>query len=186
MEWRPPESVTISLSGYLLFRHYCYRGYLEVLNMRRMSVVALALVVCAVAGLSAQEKKFGAALKLTEATKVSDIYASPDKYNGKRIQVQGPIVDVCAEMGCWLALGSDQEFQTIRFKVEDGVMVFPMSVKGMNAKVEGVISVTTLTEAQQITQGEEMAREQKKTFDPKTVKGPKLSIMIKGEGAIVF
>ncbi len=99
--------------------------------------------------------------------------------------VQGPIVDVCAEMGCWLAIGSDKEFQTIRFKVEDGVIVFPMSVKGMNAKVEGVLAVSLLSEADQIKQGEEMAREKKTTFDPKTVKGPKTSIQIKGEGAEV-
>jgi len=154
--------------------------------MRRLSAIALVLVVCAVAGLAAQEKKFGTALTLTEVTKVSDIYANPDQYNGKRVQVQGPIVDVCADMGCWLALGSDKDGQTLRFKVEDGVIVFPMSVKGMTAKVEGVLAVTLLTEAEQIAQGQEMAREKKTTFDPKTVKGPKTSIQIKGEGAVVF
>lgn len=154
--------------------------------MRRLSAIALVLVVCAVAGLAAQEKKFGTALTLTEVTKVSDIYANPDKYNGKRVQVQGPIVDVCADMGCWLALGSDKDGQTLRFKVEDGVIVFPMSVKGMTAKVEGVLAVTLLTEAEQIAQGQEMAREKKTTFDPKTVKGRKTSIQIKGEGAVVF
>jgi len=154
--------------------------------MRRLSAIALVLVVCAVAGLAAQEKKFGTALTLTEVTKVSDIYANPDKYNGKRVQVQGPIVDVCADMGCWLALGSDKDGQTLRFKVEDGVIVFPMSVKGLTAKVEGVLAVTLLTEAEQIAQGQEMAREKKTTFDPKTVKGPKTSIQIKGEGAVVF
>ncbi|HQX82894.1 MAG TPA: DUF4920 domain-containing protein [Vicinamibacterales bacterium] len=156
--------------------------------MRRFTVTAIALLVCA-AGLTAagaiQAKKYGTALTLTEVTKVSDIYASPDKFNGKRVLVQGPIVDVCAEMGCWLAIGSDKEFQTIRFKVEDGVIVFPMSVKGMNAKVEGVLAVSLLSEADQIKQGEEMAREKKTTFDPKTVKGPKTSIQIKGEGAEV-
>jgi hypothetical protein len=31
-----------------------------------------------------------------------------------------------------------------------------------------------------------MAKEKKVPFDPKTVKGPKTSIMIKGEGAEVF
>ncbi len=156
--------------------------------MRRFTVTAIALLVCA-AGLTAagaiQAKKYGTALTLTEVTKVSDIYASPDKFNGKRVLVQGPIVDVCAEMGCWLAVGSDQEFQSIRFKVEDGVIVFPMSIKGMTAKVEGVLTVTMLSEADQIKQGEEMAREKKTTFDPKTVKGPKTSIQIKGEGAEV-
>lgn len=153
--------------------------------MRRL-MVAVVLVMGVVAGVAAQEKKFGAALTLTEVTKVSDIYADPEKYSGKRVQVEGPIVDVCAQMGCWLALGSDKEFQTIRFKVEDGVIVFPMSVKGKNVKVEGVITVETLTEAQQIAQGMEHAKEQKTTFDPKTVKGPKVNVQIKGEGAIVY
>ncbi len=76
--------------------------------------------------------------------------------------------------------------ETIRFKVEDGVMVFPMSAKGKNARVEGVISVETLTVAQQIAAGEEHAREHKTTFDPKTVKGPKVNVQIKGEGAVVY
>lgn len=126
--------------------------------MRRLTSVAIVLVVF-VAGLAAQEKKFGTDLTLTEITKVSDIYANPDKYNGKRVQIQGPIVDVCADMGCWLALGSDKEAQSIRFKVEDGVIVFPMSVKGKKAKVEGILVVT---------------------------KGTETAVQIKGEGAIVF
>ena len=154
----------------------------------RTAAAAMVVLVVATAAVvvAAQEKKFGTALTLTEATRVSDIYANPEKYNGKRVQVQGPNVDVCAQMGCWLALGSDKEFQTIRFKVDDGVIVFPMSVKGMNAKVEGVISVETLSVAQQIAKGHEHAKEQKTTFDPKTVTGPKVEVMIKGEGAVVF
>lgn len=156
------------------------------MKMHRLSLMALALVVCAQVAVAAPEKKFGKALTLTQATRVSEIYANPEKFNGKRVMVEGPVVDVCADMGCWLALGSDQESQTIRFKVEDGVMVFPVSAKGMKARVEGIVSVDVLTEAQQIKAGEEMAREKKTTFDPTKVKGPKTSIMIKGEGAIVF
>ncbi|MCC7185152.1 MAG: DUF4920 domain-containing protein [Acidobacteria bacterium] len=154
--------------------------------MRKLIVAAVMVMGVAAVTMAAQEKKFGSALTLTEITKVSDIYANPEKYSGKRVQVQGPIVDVCEMMGCWLALGSDKEFETIRFKVEDGVIVFPMSIKGKNAKVEGIISVETLSVAQQIAQGEEHAKEQKTTFDPKTIKGPKVGIQIKGEGAIVF
>lgn len=154
---------------------------------RVMSVVAvMVMVVAGVVAQAAQEKKFGKPLTLNAVTKVSEIYANPEKFNGKRVQVQGPIVDVCESMGCWLALGSDKEFETIRFKVDDGVIVFPMSIKGQNAKVEGVIAVETLSVEQQIAQGHEHAKEQKTTFDPKTVKGPKVSIQIKGEGAIVF
>src|SRR5687767_743477 len=126
----------------------------------------MVLVACTVAGLAAaqeskdtKEKKYGTALTLTEVTKISDIYANPDKFAGKRVQVEGPVVDVCAEMGCWLALGSDKESQVLRFKVEDGVIVFPMTAKGKKAKVEGIVTVT---------------------------KGTETTIQIKGEGAIVY
>jgi hypothetical protein len=131
--------------------------------MRRLTSVAIVVFVCAVVGLAAQEskdaKKYGTALTLTEVTKISDIYANPDKFAGKRVQVEGPVVDVCAEMGCWLALGSDKESQVLRFKVEDGVIVFPMTAKGKKAKVEGILTVT---------------------------KGTETTIQIKGEGAIVY
>jgi hypothetical protein len=153
----------------------------------RRSIAALVIVaLAATAGLSAAARKFGKPLTLKDTTKISDIYATPDNFNGKRVKVQGPIVDVCAERGCWIAIGSDQEFQTLRFKVDDGVIVFPMEIRGRTAVVEGVLTVTTLSVADQIEQGEHMAKEKKITFDPKTVKGPKTSIMIKGEGAEII
>jgi hypothetical protein len=154
--------------------------------MRRSVASFVVLALLATAGLPAAARKFGKPLTLKDTTKISDIHANPDQFNGKRVKVQGPIVDVCSERGCWIAIGSDQEFQTLRFKVDDGVIVFPMEIKGMTASVEGVLAVTTLSVADQIEQGEHMAKEKKTTFDPKTVKGPKTSIMIKGEGAEVF
>lgn len=151
--------------------------------MRRLSVFVLVLALVATAGLSAAARKFGKAITLTETTKISAIYASPDAFNGKRVKVQGAIVDVCSSRGCWIALASDKEFQTLRFKVDDGVIVFPMDVKGLNAVVEGVLSVTVQSEKAQIEAGEHQAKEHNTTFDPKTVTGPKTVIMIKGEGA---
>jgi hypothetical protein len=151
--------------------------------MYRFTAAVVAVVLCGSLSLSAAAKKYGKDITLKETTKVSDIYAKPDAFNGKRVKVQGPIVDVCSEKGCWIAIGSDKEFQSIRFKVDDGVIVFPMTAKGSNAVVEGVLTVTTLSEKEQIEMGEMMAKEKKTTFDPKTVKGPKTSIMIKGEAA---
>jgi hypothetical protein len=49
-----------------------------------------------------------------------------------------------------------------------------------------VLTVTTLSEADQLKQGEHLAKETKTAFDPATVKGPKLQAQIKGEGAEVF
>ena len=153
--------------------------------MTRVAALVMAAVFALSVGATAQVKKFGKPLTLKETTKVSDIYAAPEKFKGKKVLVEGPIVEVCEEMGCWIALGSDKEFQTIRFKVDDGVIVFPMSIRGLSARVEGVIDVSTLSEAEQMAQGKEMAKEMKKEFDPKTIKGPKLNVQIKGEGAEV-
>lgn len=154
--------------------------------MRRVAVLSVAVALCASLVFAASPKKYGKAISLKDVTKISDIYANPEAYNGKRVKVQGPIVDVCSEKGCWIAIGSDKEFQTIRFKVDDGVIVFPMTEKGKTGVAEGVISVTTLSEADQIKQGEMHAKEMNKPFDPKSVKGPKTSVMIKGEAAEVF
>ncbi len=153
--------------------------------MRRVVTVAAVLLACTSVVLGAGVKKYGKDLTLKETTKISAIYAAPDSFTGKRVKVQGPIVAVCEMMGCWIELASDKEFQTIRFKVDDGVIVFPMTAKGLTATVEGVVSVETQTVEQQIAHGKEMEKEMKKPFDPKTVKGPKTVIMIKGEAAEV-
>jgi hypothetical protein len=154
--------------------------------MRRSVAAVLAVALFTTIGLAASGRKFGKPITLKDSTKISDIYANPDQFDGKRVRVQGPIVDVCAEQGCWIAIGSDQASQTLRFKVDDGVIVFPMEIKGQTAAVEGVLTVTTLSEADQLKQGEHLAKETRTTFDPATVKGPKLQIQIKGEGAEVF
>jgi hypothetical protein len=172
--------------------------------MRRFIAAATVLALVGTVSLSAAVKKYGKALTLKETTKVSDIYAKPEAFNGKRVKVQGPIVDVCSEKGCWIAVGSDKEFQSIRFKVDDGVIVFPMDAKGLTATVEGVVSVTVVSEKEQLEaakaghegmmmgggehkdMADKMAKEKKAPIDPKTIKGPKTVIMIKGEAAEVF
>ena len=180
--------------------------------MHRIAVSAAALLLCVSVVSAAAVKKYGKPLTLKDTTKVSDIYANPDAFNGKRVKVQGPIVDVCSMKGCWIAIASDKEFQSIRFKVDEGVIVFPMDSKGLTATVEGVLTVTVMSVADQIAaaqemeketgkdkekgtgmgagmgagMGGEMKNEAKKPFDPKSIKGPKTVIMIKGEGAEIF
>lgn len=155
--------------------------------MRRsfITLVTLSLLTAAVA-VAADATKYGTPLTLQDATKVSAILAQPKDYNGKRVRVEGPIVGVCEARGCWIAIGSDQEFQSLRFKVDDGVIVFPMSIKGKMAAVEGVVDVQELSVQAQIEQGQHQAKEHGTTFDPSTVKGPKTAIMLKGEGAEVY
>ena len=65
------------------------------------------------------------------------ILENPKNYEGKKVLVEGTILNVCAKRGCWIELASDKEFETIRVKVKDGEIVFPMEAKGKTAIVEG-------------------------------------------------
>ena len=104
------------------------------------SVLPVVLVAMAFGvGLGA-ETKFGAGVTLTKATPISELYASPEKFVGKTVRVDGVVTAVCTEMGCWLAVGStDNPDQAVRFQAEhDGKIVFPISLMGQKASAEGV------------------------------------------------
>ena len=79
-------------------------------------------------------------MTLTKATPISELYASPEKFVGKTVRVDGVVTAVCTEMGCWLAIGAtDNPDQAVRFQAEhDGKIVFPISLKGQKASAEGV------------------------------------------------
>ena len=153
--------------------------------MHTMFRTMMFVTLCASIAISGGEKKYGKPLTTTAVTKVSEILSDPGKFNGKRVRVEGAVVDVCAMRGCWIKISGDKEFESIRFKVDDGVIVFPMDAKGKRVSAEGVVSVKTTSVEDQIKEGEHMAKEEGKAFDPATVKGPKTVVQIQGDGAVV-
>ena len=87
--------------------------------------------------------------------------------------------------GCWVELGSDKEFEKIRVKVEDGVIVFPMSARGHRAVVEGVVEEISLTLEEAIEEAKHHAEEHGLEFDPESVTGPTISYQLRGIGAVI-
>ena len=128
-------------------------------------------------------KKYGKTITLKEKTKVSEILANPDKYVGKKVLIEGPVVDVCSKRGCWIEVGSDKQFEKVKVKVKDGEIVFPMEEKGKNAVVEGEVYKISLTKEQALERAKEEASEHGTKFDPSTVTGPVTIYQIKGIGA---
>lgn len=154
--------------------------------MKLFSIVLLLLFVFSHAPLTAGSgKKYGKGVTVKERTKISDILANPQKYDGKKVAVEGPIIDVCKKRGCWIKIGSDKEFESLRFKVEDGVIVFPMKAKGKKVVAEGTVSVDVVSVEDQIAQGKHHAEEQGTAFDPKSITGPKTIVQIMGLGALI-
>lgn len=99
------------------------------------TVVALATIV-----VSAEDTKLGAGVALKDATPIKALLDKPGDYVGKTVRVDGVATAVCESMGCWLAVAADDDTggKTVRLKVEDGVIVFPMSAKGKKVSAEGV------------------------------------------------
>jgi len=153
----------------------------------RIGSIALAVVVCAGLLLASGPKKYGKELTLKEPTKVADILAKPEKYQGKLVQIEGKVTDVCAKMGCWIKIEAGEGIEPVTVKVDDGVIVFPVEAKGKMAQAEGILSVKTMTESERIAQAKHEAEENKKleSFDPSTIKGPKTTVRIAGEGAVI-
>ena len=158
------------------------------MNIIRSSVVALAVAaLTASASMAQSTKDYGKPLTLKVKTPISSILKDPKAFEGKRVQVEGTIVEVCEERGCWIRIASDKEFEAIRFKVQDGVITFPMEAKGKLALAEGVVAITNLTREQAVEQAREMAKERGTLakFDPSKIKGPVTDVQITGEGARV-
>ncbi|MEO5898365.1 MAG: DUF4920 domain-containing protein [Vicinamibacterales bacterium] len=90
--------------------------------------------------MAAEETTLGKGVTLKEATPIAALIEKPADFAGKTIRVDGVATAVCEEMGCWLALSADgaKGSKTVRLKVEDGVIVFPISAKGKNVSAEGV------------------------------------------------
>jgi hypothetical protein len=128
---------------------------------------------------------YGERPTLTDTTAVADVLANAEQMVGQKILVAGTVVDVCQERGCWLALGSEEGGATLRVKVEDGVIIFPMSARGHQAVVEGVVEKIDLTAEQAREQAMKHAKEKGEPFDSTAVFQAKTSYQLRGLGAII-
>ncbi len=149
-------------------------------SVRSALIIVLALATLALAD---TWKTFGKPITLSQKTNISTILAHPERYVGKKVLVEGRVVDVCKKRGCWMELAGDKEFQTIRVKVQDGVIVFPLEGRGHLALVEGVVEKLEISKEQLIKSRKHHAEENGETFDPSTIKEGKVIYRLKGLGA---
>ena len=154
--------------------------------MKKLLLLVLALLLSSILFAQTSEEKLGEEITLTEKTNISDILTNPELYLDKTVLVEGEVLDVCHNMGCWMDLSSGTEGEKIKVKVKDGEIVFPVEAIGNNAQVEGKVYKIELTEKEAKEYYEHMAEENGKTFDPSTVSGPVTLYQIKGLGAKIL
>ncbi len=89
--------------------------------------------------------KRGDAIGKADKASLKKVLADPAKYSGKTVLVQGVIVRSCKMEGCWLELAPSKDAQSMRVKMKGHGFFVPLDSAGLNAKVEGTVSVKTLT-----------------------------------------
>jgi hypothetical protein len=148
-------------------------------------LVTTFVCACAAGALAADQKTYGAGVTGEELVKVSDLLAKPDAYIGKTVRVKGLVVGTCAHRGCWINVAGETEGESVRVKVQDGVIVFPPELVGDTVIAEGVWTANELTmeQTKQVCAAE--ARKEGKEFDEGEVTTCMTLYQISGTGAVV-
>ncbi len=115
------------------------------------------------------ELTFGTGADKSKLVAISTLLSNTAEYKDKTITVSGEITDVCKKKGCWMKFASDVEKQTLRIKVQDDVMVFPVSARGKKGYATGTLNERKLNLEQTRAYYEHLAEEQGTEFDPASV-----------------
>ena len=151
---------------------------------RAFLVVTVLLLAASAAALADEPKSYGKSLSAAEVVSVVDLLQSPEKFVDKQVRVEGTISDVCAHMGCWIDIAGPDS-KVIRFKVNDGEIVFTKDLKGKSVVAEGIFRRIEMTKEDAIARKKHEAEESGKEFDPASVTGPIVEYRIQGVGAVV-
>ena len=136
------------------------------------------LGVVASVAMAQGEQKLGTGVALTQKTSIAEVVKNPESFVGKTIRIDGTATAICQHMGCWMAVSESDKADapTVRLKVEDGVIVFPVSAKGKAVSAEGVFEKIAASDAE----GKEAASEHAKAQS----KAP-ATYQLKATGAII-
>jgi hypothetical protein len=156
--------------------------------MSAIPVLVVALALATPAPPAAQTpcvaKSFGKGVTLERTTPAGELLERPQAFAGRRVRVEGEVVGVCEMAGCWMELRAGEGAGSVRVKVDDGVIVFPVAARGRHAVAEGIVEVRDLDRAAYLRQRQHEADEQGTSFDPAAVgEGPFQVLEIKGTGA---
>ncbi|MFN7131804.1 MAG: DUF4920 domain-containing protein [Myxococcales bacterium] len=79
----------------------------------------------------------------------ADVAKNPGAYAGKTVTIDGAVRKACSKKGCWMELAEapDAKSPGARVTFKDYGFFVPTDSKGSKATVEGVVELTTLSEA---------------------------------------
>jgi len=82
-----------------------------------------------------------------EAKKVSleKALATPEKFAGQTVAVEGVIVRSCKMEGCWMEMAPKEGSKSVRVTFGDHAFFIPLNAAGMKVRAQGSFKTKTLT-----------------------------------------
>jgi hypothetical protein len=159
-------------------------------NMQYLTVFRAPLTLIAALLLSAmtlaEPLHFGPPIKPELSVAVDQVIAHPDRYLGQEITIEGIVDSVCSKRGCWMQILTSDVSGTLRVKVKDGVMVFPISARGRTALVTGTLTALELSLEQNRGYQAHMAADAGEQFDPDSVQTPATLYQLNPAGVTIL
>lgn len=141
-------------------------------------------LAAATAWAEAPGKVYGAGVSLETAVTVKALLEQPERYVGKTVRVDGTVSAVCQGMGCWLEISDPTIGRGVRFKVQDGVIVFPRDAAGRKASAQGVFEQIVTSPVREAHQEHAKAKDAAGTPAPA---GPTEKLFwVRASGAVLY
>lgn len=154
------------------------------MRMRLLSSLLVLSVAPAVAEVC-EKTSYGAGVTLTEATAIAAILDQPAAFAGKEVRVEGQVHEVCEMAGCWMEIQAADGDRTLKVKVKDGEIVFPVAARGKQAVAQGKVEDLEMSRAKYVKYRQHAAKETGEKFDEASLQGdgPFHVYQIAGSGA---
>lgn len=111
--------------------------------MKRMTLALLLVATTAFAG---EVVTRGTAISSeSKAVPLTQVLEKPQDYTKDAIVVEGLVEAACQNKGCWMQVVPEAGKAGMRVTFKDYGFFVPKDCKGMTAKMEGVVSVKTLS-----------------------------------------
>lgn len=155
--------------------------------MKILSVITgLTLAVLLFSQATFADQVFGTGADMTSHVDIPVILDNPDDYLEKDVTIKGKIVKVCKKRGCWVELAAGEKYKTLRVKVRDGEMVFPLSAMGKDAYATGQLEKQVMSVEEARKMFAHRAKEHKETFDPASITEPVVTYQLKPHGVTII
>jgi hypothetical protein len=149
---------------------------------RNLILVTIVFLLAAGSALAGDSARYGEGVTLEKAVSIEKLLASPADFLGQEIRVDGTITGVCKKRGCWMQV-TDDNGNSVRIKVEDGVIVFPATSMGQTASAQGVFEGVPVAAQEQKHEGKEQEGDKHEACDSKPQ--GEMIYFIKGTGAVI-